>query len=840
METSKRYLILFSVIITLFFTTCKEKEADNPFDADCPKELFTPANFESEMSGASVKLSWTQENLNINGFVINRSENEGAAAEVARVDEAATTWTDTKVAGGAKYDYTLYAYAGANLSNPLTTSITTPALNPTVTTSAASDVTSNSAVLGGNVTSNGGATVTARGVCYGTTRNPTTSGTKMASGSGNGIFSGTISNLAANTTYYARAYATNSYGTAYGEEISFTTTQILLPTVTTATATSITATSAVLGGNVTSDGNSTVTEKGVCYSLTVNPTIANTKVPIGSGTGAFSKPITGLTAGTTYYVKAYAINSKGTAYGEQIVFTTAQALLATVVTSEASSVSATSAVLGGNVTGDGNAEVTENGICYATSGNPTTSNTKVSIGTGTGTFSKTVTGLAAGTKYYVRAYAVNSKGTAYGSQISFTTTQSSVATVTTASATNVASASVVLGGNVTSDGNATVTERGVCYATAQNPTTSNSKLAMGSGTGTFSNTVTGLTTNTTYYARAYAINNKGTAYGNQVSFTTTAGEVILASLSTTAATNITTTTAVLGGNVTDAGGGTVTERGVCYKLERYYDSPTIDNTKVVVGSGTGLFSTTVSGLAPNTEYEVRAYAINSKGVAYGPEITFTTSGNLPVVQTKEMSNVLETSAVAGGIVSSDEGASVTERGVCYGTASNPTIYDKKNTNGSGTGGFNVSLNSLIPNTTYYVRAYATNNNGTAYGENKTFKTADAYYAGFESGWPTGWTGNWSISPDSPYEGFYCLKSTAGGQTVELARAITNASGGQISFYHKSYGTRFYIDSVLKETIGHEGSWTIHSYSIPAGNHTFKWINDSSSGTAYIDYVICPK
>lgn len=746
MKTSKQYLILISSMIVLLLVTCTKKEADNPFDAGCPKELFTPANFKSEMSGTSVKLSWTQENLTINGFVINRSDNGGTAAEVARVDKSTLTWTDTKVSGGTKYDYIIYAYAGANQSNPMTSTITTPALGPVVTTnSAATGITSSSAVLGGNVTSNGGSAVTARGICYATTQSPTTASSKVASGSGNGEFSATLTSLAANTTYYARAYATNSYGTSYGTEVSFTTSQMLAPTVATSSAISITAISVVLGGNVTNDGNSTVTENGICYSTTENPTTANTKVAIGSGTGSFSKTVEGLKEGTTYYVRAYAINSIGTSYGTQISFTTTQLLLPTVTTADATTIAATTVVLGGNVTNDGNATVTERGVCYSTSQNPTTGNTKLAIGSGTGVFSNTITGLTPNTTYYARAYAINSKGTAYGSQVTFKTIISiTLATLSTTVPTILTNNSATMGGTITDDGNATVTDRGICYATTQNPTTANNKVSMGNGIGAFSNTITGLVVNTTYYVRAYAVNSQGTAYGNQISFVASVG--------------------------------------------------------------------------------------------------------LPTLTTKDVTNILETTAVAGGIVLTDEGASVTERGVCYGTTTNPTIYDSKLASGSGTGGFNIALNTLIPNTTYYVRAYATNKNGTAYGENKTFKTADAYYAGFENGLPTGWTGNWTVSSDSPYEGFYCLKSVNNGDVLEFTTTITTTSGGQISYYHRGVNccgyakVHFYIDNVLQYTSGGEG-WTIHSFPINSGKHTFKWVSDFynyDNPTNYIDYVICPK
>ncbi len=195
---------------------------------------------------------------------------------------------------------------------------------PTLSTTFASSITITTAGSGGNITSDGGSTVTQRGVCWSTNQNPTIADNITSNGSGSGSFTSYITSLNANTTYYSRAYATNGVGTAYGNQINFTTTNIggSLPTLTTVSASNVTNNSAVSGGNITSDGGSTVTQRGVCWSTNQNPTIADNITSNGSGSGSFTSYITSLNANTTYYSRAYATNGVGTAYGNVLSFST--------------------------------------------------------------------------------------------------------------------------------------------------------------------------------------------------------------------------------------------------------------------------------------------------------------------------------------------------------------------------------------------------------------------------------------------------------------------------------------------------------------------------------------
>ena len=191
-----------------------------------------------------------------------------------------------------------------------------PAGLATVTTDEVTDVQPTTATCGGNVVNDGGYSVIARGICWSTTPNPVFNDNHISNGDGLGAFTCQLANLSDGTTYYVRAYAVNSVGTAYGQQRSFTT-SVTLPTVTTSCVSNITATTATCGGSVTDMGGAPVTSRGVCWSTSQNPTVNDSHTNDGGGMGDFTSNMTGLVFGTTYYVRAYATNSGGTAYGEQ-------------------------------------------------------------------------------------------------------------------------------------------------------------------------------------------------------------------------------------------------------------------------------------------------------------------------------------------------------------------------------------------------------------------------------------------------------------------------------------------------------------------------------------------
>ena len=202
---------------------------------------------------------------------------------------------------------------------------------------------------------------------------------------------------------------------------------------------------------------------------------------------------------------------------------------------------------------------------------------------------------------------------------------------------------------------------------------------------------------------------------------------------------VTKTSAKVVGQVAADGGADVTERGVCWSTD---GTPTILDFSVKdTEGGLGIYEIAFTDLVPNTQYYVRAYATNEAGTGSGDEKTFVTVDpeepenpenpenpeepevpEQPVVTTAEVTGITCYTAVSGGEVTFDGNVTVTARGICWGTSPNPTIEDNKTTDGTGVGGFTSNLSNLEYNTTYYVRAYATNEVGTAYGEEVTFTT----------------------------------------------------------------------------------------------------------------------
>jgi len=488
-----------------------------------------------------------------------------------------------------------------------------------------------------------------------------------------------------------------------------------------------------------------------------------------------------------------------------------------VITGEVTDITGTTAICAGDVTADGGAAIIARGVCWSTSQFPSISDSKTSNGNGLGGFTSNITGLSPGTTYYVRAYATNAAGTAYGEQNKFTTPLERP-TVVTGDVTNIAATTADCSGNVTADGGVFVIDRGVCWSTDSYPLIGfDPQTTDGTGLGTYTSKITGLSPNTTYYVSAYATNFKGTGYGEIKTFTTDIG---MPTVVTGDVTNRTATTADCSGNVTADGGAAVTARGVCWSTS---ENPSTSDSMTTDGTGVGTYTSNITGLSPKTTYYIRAYATNSEGTAYGKQKTFTTKAQMPSVTTGDVSNISTTTADCSGNVTADGGAAVTARGVCWSTSQNPTTSDSKTTDGTGVGTYTSNITGLSLNTTYYVRAYATNSVGTAYGEQRTFKTQEIkpvfgsftdsrdgnQYVTVTLGKQVWMAENLAYLPSvsKPYSGSwsspYCYVYGYVGTSVTTAKATTN---------YQTYGVLYNWPAALEACpdgwhLPSDGEWT---------------------------------
>ncbi len=310
--------------------------------------------------------------------------------------------------------------AAADSVNGTCTAITVNATTPTVTTTAISSISAPAASSGGNVTSDGGVSVTARGVCWSTSTNPTTADSKTTDGTSTGSFTSSITDLSPVTTYHVRAYATNSVGTSYGSDETFTTAKAA-PTVATNAASSVGTTGTTLNGTINANNESTTVTFEYGLTTSYGTTVTADQSPVtGTSDTAVSKAISGLTHNTTYHYRVVGQNGTGTTNGADMTFTR-ESTVPTVSTTAVSVITSSSVQSGGNVTSNGGEAVTARGVCWGTSVNPVVNGNTTTDGTGTGSFTSSITGLSPGTTYYVRSYATNAQGTSYGDSVSFTT-----------------------------------------------------------------------------------------------------------------------------------------------------------------------------------------------------------------------------------------------------------------------------------------------------------------------------------------------------------------------------------------------------------------------------------
>ena len=439
--------------------------------------------------------------------------------------------------------------------------------------------------------------------------------------------------------------------------------------------TAITHNTVTVKVTASSDGGAELTERGFVLSEEPNPNIQDRVITVSGNTvGSYSGTITGLWGSTSYFVKAYVKNTNGIFYGEGIEVITKEPIPATVKTGLPFEISAFSAKVTLQIPDNGGRPILEKGIAIGTSPDPTVSTSiaekeRIEIQFDenqnlSNTPNRTVTdenitqkettdsepelvlqqssstkkesekptltdeteevvelkNLVLATVYYIRAYVKTELGTSYGDEKQFTTCDGRPI-LTTVAISKILAKSAESGGTSIIDSGFPITQKGIVWGTSENPALANNKTEHGTGSELFTSPLTNLNPNTTYFVRAYATNSVGTEFGNELSFKTKDGVILLSS--TTSATDITETSAVSGGNVTSDGGSMVIARGIVWSTTQ---NPTNSNRlgQTNNGNGMGSFTSNLTGLANTTTYYVRSYATNSVGTFYGTQIDFIT------------------------------------------------------------------------------------------------------------------------------------------------------------------------------------------------------------------------
>lgn len=489
---------------------------------------------------------------------------------------------------------------------------------------------------------------------------------------------------------------------------------------------------ATFEGEIIDPGEPAYTKRGFVYHTSPSPTIdrsiAVLTSPISTNKSFMAKA-SRLVPGETYYVRAYAVNPSGTSYSSNEINFTVSKQLPGITTSDVvdMDISAGTAVFSGTIVNTGIPAYTERGFVYSEHSNPTIEDNRiVENGTGTGMYQVLVTDLMPNTTYYVKAYVIQNGAVYYGNSVTCSTF-SSKTSLTTSAVSNIGPASATFNAIITDEGNPAYTERGFCYKGGAAPTISNNKVVVsGHGKGNYSVDVENLNYKTTYFVRAYAIQNGEVIYGNTVSFAT---EWINTEITTSSPTEVEASSARLNGRIEVAGNPAYTVRGFCYSQRGI---PTTSDMKTTeYSSRTGNFSKTVEGLEEGAFYYVRAYAIQNSTTIYGNTVTLSTV-ELPVVRTDAISNFSSNgneffplySVRFNGTVLVSGDPSYTERGFVYGNYANPTVGSgtRVQVSGSGTGKYSATVNDLAGMKYYYVRAYVKTESGYVYGESVSFNT----------------------------------------------------------------------------------------------------------------------
>lgn len=672
------------------------------------------------------------------GFLYSTSTSLSNAQEVNATPVDGNNYTAAVVGltPGEKYYYCIFARSGKSVVKGKTSSFNTEdAIPPSLSIAEATEVTESGATLTATILDNGGYEPTVRGFAYAmyveNAGDPTLDdNTKLVIGD---KFEITLSDLAANTTYIVRPYATNDAGTGYGESVKFTTSQQKIPMVIANGSGSlankpveVVAYEAVCMGAVTEDHGFTVTEYGFCYSTeSRQPTIESSQhIKAQDGAKGFSATLKGLTASTKYYMRAYAKSEKGVGYSATVEFTTDKEQVVSLTQATVTDRTSSSVTITAQMAYESFSTIKEKGICYGQTANPSVDGTKISDSSTEHKVTATITGLKEGDTYHARAYAITRDGTFYSGDIAFTTETTYAPSVSKPSVYDKTETGAKVRASIRTNGGLEVTAKGICYSSTNAKPTLEDLVAISTeADNSILVSLSDLQGGVTYYVRSYATNAKGTGYSEEVEqFTTTKHtEPTLNGLNVM---NIKDDNAEASASIANIGGEgeTIEERGFVVSTS---GDPTIDGyntTKFVSSSTEDAFSTKLTGLRYNTLYYIRAYAINKVGAGYSKTLSFETGSSERATLGELKCTKTEAHSLSFSFeVTSTGGADLTSQGFKWRklNESEYTNVSGKLTGNTVTG----TITGLTENTGYYVYGYVKNKNGETSTGYNTFNTA---------------------------------------------------------------------------------------------------------------------
>ena len=618
---------------------------------------------------------------------------------------------------GTTYYYCAYANSGITIATGEKKSFTTPTSNaPVLSDISLLEKDEFGCKVTASLVDEGGSEISLSGFCW--TKqgegDPTTDSNIQNAHVEENSLTATLTGLEPDASYLIRAYAVNSDGVGYSKTFQLKTDVAAVPILSAITAKESDDFSVTVEATVADAGSYKVTESGFCWSTTnPTPTVEDEKKVLEGP--ALSMSMDSLEPNTTYYIRAFATNDAGTGYSEVFAFTTPDSKRPVLSEITRTASSCFSVSIKAEITDKGTSEVTTSGFCWSTTNETPTTNDSIRVLAGP-SLAMTLDELEPNSTYYIRAFATNDAGTGYSKVFTYTTHDAELPVLSAITHTVLSDYSITVKAEVTSTGSSNLIHSGFCWSTIrQEPTIADEKKEL---EGSVLETVlSDLTPGATYYIRAYATNFYGTSYSEVFTYTTKDAKAPTLSAITQTASSFFSVS--VKASITDAGTADVTQSGFCWSTSN--TTPTTgDNTQEVDGPDMAL---TLEKLEPGTTYYIRAYATNEVGTTYSDVLTFTASA----VKAPTLSAITQTASTDFSVsikaTVTDAGTSkVTASGFCWSTTNqSPTTADsKKELNGTT---LETTLENLTPDTTYYIRAYATNEHGTSYSGVFTFKTA---------------------------------------------------------------------------------------------------------------------